>query len=415
MSDAWFPEDSLTSDFTMVELVIPAPAGRIRWNQVAATLATALKLDQASIEEKLPDGEFDLSSPAVSLSLLAINLTFGDRLSFSIAEEENGRTGLLVRCNADLLPTGSGLATDGMIKIHHDADWLRLDPARPLILCLHGLNGTYDSFDGLRQNLRSPGEATAAVEYDCQRAIAVIAQGLSEVVGASLDSLPSRHALVLVGHSMGGLIGREWTNNPALNNQSIKGLITLGSPHRGSAWATLPPLMQLFANGEFEFAQVSDLILHSPSSPALRDIAPGSAFLNALNARTPRLDVRYTSVVGVGSPFDAATVGKIQQTFRDLQHRDGFVRLIRPRIEPLLGGFDELVRGRGDGMVAAQSAAMCGTEDLVEVDLSHFALVRMPGDQRTTKKVSHPVWEVVLERVESCHQRLRLHESDVDR
>ena len=127
MSDAWFPEDSLTSDFAMVELLIPAPAGRIRWNQVAATLATALKLDQASIEEKLPDGEFDLSSPAVSLSLLAINLTFGDRLSFSIAEEENGRTGLLVRCNADLWPTGSGLATDGMIKIHHDADWLRLD------------------------------------------------------------------------------------------------------------------------------------------------------------------------------------------------------------------------------------------------------------------------------------------------
>ena len=31
-------------------------------------------------------------------------------------------------CNVDLLPTGSGLATDGMIKIHHDADWLRLDP-----------------------------------------------------------------------------------------------------------------------------------------------------------------------------------------------------------------------------------------------------------------------------------------------
>ncbi len=397
----------------MVELIIPATNGRIGWKHVSAALAKALQLDQASIAEMLPAGEIDLDSPAVSFSLLAINLAVGNRLSFAVTRDGNQKPRLLIRCDPSLLHLSDRLEKSGDVTLYHDEGWLQSGEGRPIVLCLHGLNGNHDAFDGLRQQLRSHGYPTAAVAYESQRSIAAIARDVSVMVGSHLESCSHNQTLVVVGHSMGGLIAREWTNHPALENDAITGLITIGTPHQGSAWATLPPLMQLFVEGEFGVSDVSDLILHAPSSPALRDIAPGSAFLDALNATENRDDVRYTSVIGTGSPVDATTVEKIQQTFRQLERRDGFVRLIRPRIEPLLNGFDELVRGRGDGIVASQNAAMASTTDLVEVDLSHFGLVRPLGDQPVMQGVCHPVWQIVIDRVDSCCENPAVNEDEV--
>mgnify|MGYP000228736142 FL=1 len=386
----------------MVELIIPATDGRIGWKHVSASVAKALQLDQASVAELLPVGEIQLDSPAVALSLLAINLAAGNRLNFSVTRDGNQSPGLLIRCDPSLLQLPRRPQKVREVTIHHDKNWLESGEGRPLVLFLHGVNGTHEAFDGLREELRSCGYQTAAAAYGSHRSIAAIARDLSDVVGSHLASSTREHSLVLVGHSMGGLIAREWTNNSALENDAITGLITIGTPHRGSAWATLPPLMNLFAKGEFGVADVSDLILHAPSSPELRDIAPGSAFLDSLNARDNRPDVRYTAVIGIGSPVDALTVEKIQQTFRQLERRDGFLRLIRPRIEPLLSGFDELIRGRGDGIVAAESAAMAATKDLVKVDLSHFELVRPISETSAVEDVFHPVWQVVIDRVASC-------------
>ena len=386
----------------MIELIIPATHGRIGWKHVAASLAKALQLDQTSIAELLPAGEIKLDSPAVSLSLLAINLAVGDRMSFAVTDSEDQPPGLLIRCDPSLLRRENPNAPASQVVIHHDEDWRATVDGRPLVLCLHGLNGTYETFDGLRQNLRSCGYRTAAISYEPQRPIAVLAREISKEVTTWLDSVSHKHGLVLVGHSMGGLIAREWTNNSALENDAIIGLVTIGTPHQGSAWATLPPLMNLFAKDDFGVGDLKDVILHTPSSPELRDIAPESAFLRQLNARDNRPNVQYTSVIGVGSPVDSRTVARIQHAFRQLEQRDGFVRLIRPRIEPLLNGFDELIDGQGDGIVSAESAAMASTSDLVRVDLSHFELVRPLSAQSVSDEAGHPVWRIVIDRVNRC-------------
>lgn len=386
----------------MIELIIPATNGRIGWKHVAASLGQALQLDEVSIEEMLPRGEIKLDSPAVSLSLLAINLATGNRLNFSVTCEVGQQPALLIRCDPSLLRLENHDARGSNVMVHCDEDWLESDDGRPVVLCLHGLNGTHETFDGLREELRSHGYRTAAMSYEPQRSLATLAREVSKKVATCLASSPQKHELVLVGHSMGGLIAREWTNNATLENEAITGLITIGTPHQGSAWATLPPLMNLFAKGEFGVADVNDVILHAPTSPELRDIAPGSAFLEELNARDNRPTVRYTSVIGVGSPVNATTVARIQRTFRELESGDGFIRLIRPRIKPLLSGFDELVHGRGDGIVAAESAAMASTSDLVRVDLSHFELVRPLTWLPASEKTGHPVWQIVVDRVTRC-------------
>lgn len=395
----------------LVELIIPTADGRISWKDVSNALGKALKLNQASILEILPDGEINLRSPAVSLTLLAINLAIGERLTFAVTRDSDLKLGLSIRCDESLFRVSGKPERPGRVTIHHDDDWLDSVQARPVVLFLHGLTGKPEVFDSMRAEIRSRGYRTASVSYDFKQPLAESARQVSEAVAAKLSASSDHPELVIVGHSMGGLVGREWTNNPLLQNSSITALITIGTPHHGSAWATLPPLLNLFANGEFDVGDVSALILHAPSSPELRDIAPGSDFLISLNSRAPRRDVRYTSIIGTGSPVDASTVRTIQQTFQQLERRDGFVRLIRPRIEPLMEGFDELARGRGDGIVAANKAAMDSTEDVVTVELSHFELVRPVAESSTAENSLHPVWDLVMDRLDRC----RLPETGCDR
>jgi len=392
-----------TEDQTLplVELIIPAADGRIGWKDVSHALGKALKLNQASIANMLPDGEINLRSHAVSFSLLAINLAIGDRLAFAVTRDSDQQLGLSIRCDESLIQVADPSAQPVRARIHHDADWLD-GGRRPVVLFLHGLTGKPEVFDSMREAIRSRGYRTASIGYDLQQPLSETARHVSEVVAAKLAASSSDPELVLVGHSMGGLIAREWTDNPLLHNASIRALITIGTPHQGSAWATLPPLLNLFANGEFGPGDVSDVILHTPSSPELRDIAPGSEFLTSLNSRLPRRDVRYTSIIGTGSPIDASTVHSIQHTFQQLERRDGFVRLIRPRIEPLMEGFDELARGRGDGIVAANRAVMEASEDIVRVELSHFDLVRPIDPELAAEGNTHPVWDLVMDRLDGC-------------
>lgn len=388
----------------MFQLFIPATNGRIGWKHVAAAMAEALQLDQGSIEELLPVGDIKLDSPAVSLSLLAINLAVGDRLDFAVTYGEEQRLGLMISSDSSRLHLQHD-DTNSKVTIHHDEGIAQVSHGRPIVLCLHGVDGMHETFDGMRQELRECGYQTAAISYASECSIAVVAREVSRKFAALMAAAPVKPRLVLVGHSMGGLVAREWTSNDALENDAIVGLITIGTPHQGSAWATLPPLLNLFTKGEFGLRDVGDVILHAPSKPELRDIAPGSPFLENLNARVNRPDVQSTSVIGVRSPLDAATVAQIQKTFRQLEQQEGFVRLIRPRIQPLLHRFDELIDGCGDGIVSAESACMPSTSDLVRLDLSHFELVQSLVQQDAGERAGHPVWQIVVERVARCCQK----------
>jgi pimeloyl-ACP methyl ester carboxylesterase len=63
-----------------------------------------------------------------------------------------------------------------------------------------------------------------------------LAEELSRVI-AGIHSREGR-PVVLVGHSLGGLLGKACAQNPA-NAGEIAALVTLGSPHQGSKLAAL--------------------------------------------------------------------------------------------------------------------------------------------------------------------------------
>ena len=398
---AQVPDDSLPqaqspstlSDTTPIELVVPTSEGRIVWKDVAGSLATALRLDAPTVERIFPTGSLDLRSSTTILVLFGIDVALGDAASISVIRNDDGDPALRLRCDRNAIRFLASHHDSEPAKIHLDDDWVPRSTGRPLVVCLHGLKSEPTRFDDLRDFLRHAGYATAAVSYDDHQSMAASAAQISHITKTALDGT-HQPKLVLIGHSMGGLVAREWTENPDLRNQSIVGLITVGSPHRGSNWASLPPLLDFFAEGKVDSSDIVDVLLHQPSAPGMRELAPESAFLTKLQSRPRRGDVRYTAIVGTGSPVSETEVAKLRAALQRLDEKSTTLRLLRPRIQPLLQSFDELVRGKGDGVVAVDRATIEGVRDVVSVELSHidFFRIKRNGAQQ-------PVWDAILERL----------------
>lgn len=374
------------------EISVEANGGLVAWSDVADAIAKRIKLDAESVRQVFPAGRLDLNSPTTAFALIGIDLALGDAVSLHMQSLGGGRSRLRVvfdeKAFAWIKPKRSAIAA----KIDWDSDWnsesgsgVSSDKQRTKVLFIHGLKSSPERFDEIRQYLRSKGVLTAAAEYDDQQPIAESAKQLSALFRDQRTSLSTEAGVAggnvfLVGHSMGGLVAREWIENERLYDTSLKGLVTVGTPHQGSSWASMPPLLDLFVGGDLDVSGVMDVLLHQNSADGINDLMPESSFLRSLNARPRRSGVSYTAIVGTGSPVTEAEVQQARQTLKRLSAEDGFLKAIQPRIRPLLGNFDEVIRGQGDGVVAVSSATIPDVNDTVVVPLAHIDFFRPSSD-----------------------------------
>ncbi|MDC0935368.1 alpha/beta fold hydrolase [Pirellulales bacterium] len=375
--------------------MIPAKEGKIVWKDVASSLAKSLQLDAATLEGIFPNGSLDLHSRATAFALRGMDIALGDAVSFAIVRDSEGETALRVTCDRDAIRLLAATKRETKTaRIELDDDWKQRAADRPLVICLHGLRSDPKRFEAFRAYLRGSGLATAAASYDDHQSMKKSARQLSELAKRMFRA-PNSPDLVLVGHSMGGLVAREWTENRALNNRRIVSLVTAGTPHGGSSWASMPPLLDLVGDEEFHVRDVVDVLLHQPSAPGMRELVPDSDFLNELNSRDRRRDVRYTTIAGTRSPVSEQQVTRIRDALLQARDVSTTVRLLQPRIDPLLSSFDELVQGKGDGAVAVERAKIEGVNDVVTVDVSHGDFF---GPASAEKE--RLVWEAIGQRVD---------------
>lgn len=190
--------------------------------------------------------------------------------------------------------------------------------ARPhLVVLLHGLLGAKNVFDPMSHALYDAGYGIAAVNYPSSlRGLAAHA----EQVGGILDATEGVSTVSFVGHSMGGIVARAVTAGPGAwrERMRVHRLVTLASPNAGSTLA--------------------DRLRHAPGfdrllGPAARDVLPDQPL-----------------------PDPGCPMGTVIAVRGDGR------------------GYNPLIPGDNDGVIAASEAGWPGAEDTLVVQGIHTML-----------------------------------------
>lgn len=176
----------------------------------------------------------------------------------------------------------------------------------------------------------------------------------------------TRAGIILIGHSRGGLIARRYLSE---ERKSIKGLITISTPHGGSSIAGLAkyvsPLVSLVnplvPEGEkgtlsFSIKRIFDFL----GSPAIKELLPESGFFQSLKDR-PHEGVYYASIGGTNPTLF---------TFRNLPFPDVLEKIVPENLYP-----EEMKKGRGDGLVSCESAKLPWGGEHHNFDRNHVEIL----------------------------------------
>jgi pimeloyl-ACP methyl ester carboxylesterase len=117
-------------------------------------------------------------------------------------------------------------------------DGLRIPDQRAgrTVVCVHGYSQNATNFHGLRRALEAAGRPTVAVSLGYRLApigwyVAALERALQRLAGEHPEGLD------LVAHSMGGVLVRLVLQRRPDLREALHTVVTLGSPHRGTAAA----------------------------------------------------------------------------------------------------------------------------------------------------------------------------------
>ena len=197
--------------------------------------------------------------------------------------------------------------------------------------------------------------------------------------------------LVIIAHSMGGLVAREVLTNqqfnclqPQCKIPAVKKLIMLGTPNHGSELARFR-----------EFAEVREQIARSIEGTASWldwifdgageagiDLTPGSHFLTELNDRLHPQDTDYYVIAGVIADTERKTIRQNLTASFDSEMLPDVV--------------DSILETIGDGLVSLESAKLEGVP-LTIVSGTHLSMIRNLTSESQRLPPAIPVVMGILE------------------
>ncbi len=188
------------------------------------------------------------------------------------------------------------------------------------------------NFDGLARTVHSPRKYAELVEVRVEEMYDALER---EYEGAEI---------VVVGHSMGGMVARYFVEKLGYDDV-VDRLITFGSPHQGTRMAL--PLSMPFIGVE-----------------GARDLLPGSQFLESLNRDGLSEEVDYAAVYTMNDPL---IVPKQNARLPEVNPGDMNIRVGRSMREIL----EDAVAGNGEGgaSVARGTRPLGGRFPLCREDL----------------------------------------------
>jgi len=251
----------------------------------------------------------------------------------------------------------------------------RFDDSRsPDVLLLHGLDEPGGIWDELVAALDEAGINAWEFRYPNDQAI----DHSTDLLAERWPQLDGQLELILVGHSMGGLVIRDFVTRwrhpadrpPEVDGASVSGTILVAPPNQGSEWARLRAWLELrewitdIRERRFSlFAALRD-----GTGAAKIDLRPDSAFLADLNDRSwpDAVDMKIIGgVLAEPTPEMEASVAALVEQFG----AEGVVA-------DLLQRWESLGAGLGDGVVPVESLALPGSQsEPLVLDASHRGLL----------------------------------------
>lgn len=259
---------------------------------------------------------------------------------------------------------------------------LTLDPpakgrkvAKTLVVFIHGFNSAPERNAEFLAALRKAGLACGSFAYPNDQALADSARLLADELRRVDGRFPGRH-VALVTHSMGGLVARACVEDPALDPGNVRQLIMIAPPTHGTLLAYFSKGTDVWEHG----------LLPGGGSPMRRvrasladglaeaviDMKPGSEFLRELNGRPRNQHVRYTLVLGTGGCMSRRQLSVLCTSTHYAAKCIPFCSEKKKRLDEVLGDMDELVAGKGDGVVAIKRGRLSGIEDTLLLPFSHL-------------------------------------------
>ncbi|WP_376690287.1 alpha/beta fold hydrolase [Wenzhouxiangella sp. EGI_FJ10409] len=260
-------------------------------------------------------------------------------------------------------------------------------PADVEVVLVHGVDEPGGIWSQLQQRLDTEGIEQVEFRYPNDQAVDASADALA----SAWPGLASSRRVVLVGHSMGGLVIRDFVSRhrhpvesaPTVDGPEVRGTILIATPNHGSEWARLRAWLELreyaadLPAGDFSlFAALRD-----GTGAAKIDLRPGSEYLQQLNAR-PWPDTVPIRIIG-GRIAEPTPV--MERELADLSQELGLPEL-KKTISEL---WSQTGQSIGDGAVAVDSLPLQEAPPPMVLQASHRGLIApMPFSDRTPPAIA---------------------------
>ena len=244
-----------------------------------------------------------------------------------------------------------------------------------LVVLAHGLDEPGNLWANLAPELAAEGYKLLEFRYPNDQPVHESSRFLRRQLDQLLDSEEHPPVIHLIGHSMGGLVYREFITHPDLYAQApwsgispVKTLIQLGTPNRGS-WLATYRLPAELRDHLFKDYGIDALLgmLWDGAGEAQIDIKPQSLFLEELNKRVFPDSIFWVGIAGTGSPVNLDW----------LMNWTGFKGSgLSGSLAELQSTFPELFKGTGDGCVSVDSLTCEAMDEVHFVEAHHRSMVR---------------------------------------
>lgn len=259
---------------------------------------------------------------------------------------------------------------------------------QPVVVLVHGLDEPGNIWNDLAPALEHAGFEIREFRYPNDQGLDRSADLLAE----HWPQLESDRPVVLIGHSMGGLVVRDFVSRlrhpagaaPAVGGPAVAGVILAGTPNQGSEWARLRVWLEIregLAPGtDRRFPLFAGL--RDGTGAAKVDLRPGSAFLRELDERPWPAQVPVRIVGGMLLEPPSAMTASLASIGDELVSAE--------LASALHAWWTSIGDGVGDGVVPVASLAFRGAPPPVLVSASHRGmLARLHASDPEPPAIAH--------------------------